>query len=312
MNVIFMGTPDFAVEALKMLYEKHNVLAVFTQPDKPRGRGYSLTPPPVKVEALKHNTQVFQPESLRKAGAEEYLAKIRELAPDCIVVAAYGQILPKELLEIPKYGCVNIHASLLPKHRGAAPIQRSIMECDKTTGITTMQMDVGLDTGDILEQQELEIGQNETAAELFDRLAVLGGELLLQTLTGIENGEITPRAQADTGIEPTYSAKVTKQECPIDFSKKVFEVHRHILGLSDWPCAYTVYNGKRLKVYRSEIVSDKAPGKPAGTLMSKTSFDIACADGVIRFTEVQAEGGKRMKAADYLRGNPLKGDEVFE
>ena len=311
MNVIFMGTPDFAVEALKRLYEKHNVLAVFTQPDKPKGRGYVMTPPPVKVLALEHGTAVYQPETLRKEKGEEYLGVIRKLAPDCIVVAAYGQILPKSLLEIPRLGCVNIHGSLLPELRGAAPIQRSVLNCDRYTGITTMLMDVGLDTGDILEQEKTEIGQNETAAELFDRLAAIGGELLLHTLDGLENGSITPIKQDSIGVEPTYAAKITKDMCPIDFSENVFKVHRHILGLSDWPCAYTVYNGKRLKIYRSEVVSEKAPGKAPGSLVDKDSFDVACSDGVIRFTEVQADGGKRMNARDYLRGNPLSGDEVF-
>ncbi|SDB43986.1 methionyl-tRNA formyltransferase [Ruminococcaceae bacterium FB2012] len=311
MNIIFMGTPDFAVEALKRLYEKHNIIAVFTQPDKPKGRGYAMTPPPVKVLALEHGTEVFQPETLRKEQGAEYIEKIRQLAPDCIVVAAYGQILPKSLLEIPRLGCVNIHGSLLPKLRGAAPIQWSVLGCDKYTGITTMLMDAGLDTGDILEQEKLEIGQNETAAELFDRMAALGGELVLHTLDGLEKGIITPVTQESTGEEPTYAPKITKDMCPIDFSRKVFEVHRHILGLSDWPCAYTVYKGKRLKIYRSEIVSEKPSGKPAGTLLAKDSFDIACADGVIRFAEVQAEGGKRMNAQAYLRGNPLSGDEVF-
>ena len=311
MNIVFMGTPDFAVEALKRLYEKHNILAVFTQPDKPKGRGYAMTPPPVKVLALEHGTDVFQPSSLRKDEGPEYIERVRELAPDCIVVAAYGQIIPKSLLDIPRLGCVNIHGSLLPKLRGAAPIQWSVLGCDKYTGITTMLMNEGLDTGDILEQEKLEIGQNETSAELFDRMAALGGELIIHTLEELEKGSITPLPQDDIDEEPTYAPKISKDMCPIDFSRNVFMVHRHILGLSDWPCAYTNYKGKRLKVYRSEIVSEKAPGKAPGTLMSRDSFDIACADGVIRFTEVQAEGGKRMAAGDYLRGNPLSGNEVF-
>ena len=311
MNIIFMGTPDFAVEALKRLYEKHNILAVFTQPDKPKGRGYAMMPPPVKVLALEHGTDVFQPASLRKEEGKEYIQRIRELSPDCIVVAAYGQILPVSLLEIPRLGCVNIHGSLLPKLRGAAPIQWSVLGCDRFTGITTMLMNEGLDTGDILEQVKTEIGQNETAAELFDRMAAMGGELVLHTLDELEKGNITPRAQESVEEEPTYAPKITKDMCPINFDMDVFKVHRHILGLSDWPCAYTYYKGKRLKVYRSEIVSEKAPGKAPGTLLSKSCFDIACSNGVIRFTEVQSEGGKRMSADAYLRGNPLSGDEVF-
>ena len=309
MNIIFMGTPDFAVEALKRLYEQHNVLAVFTQPDKPKGRGYTLTPPPVKVLAQEHGTPVFQPKSLKTNG-EEYIEEIKKLAPDCIVVAAYGKILPKEVLDIPRLGCVNIHGSLLPKYRGAAPIQWSVINGDEETGITTMLMGEGLDTGDMLEQAKVRIGENETSAELFDRLAALGGELILHTLAELEKGSLTPVPQDESLA--SYASMLGKELCPIDFNKPVRVVHKHICGLSDWPCAYTVLGGRRLKVYRSEIASEKPCGKKAGSVVDASKFEIACADGVIRFTEVQAEGGKRMKATDYLRGRPLNGSEVFE
>ncbi|MBR6872135.1 MAG: methionyl-tRNA formyltransferase [Ruminococcus sp.] len=309
MNIIFMGTPDFAVETLKRVYERHNVLAVFTQTDKPKGRGMKLTPPPVKVLATEHGTPVYQPKSLKKDG-EEYIKIIEDLAPDCIVVAAYGKILPKAVLDIPKYGCVNVHGSLLPKYRGAAPIQWAVLNGEKETGITTMLMGEGLDTGDILEQARTEIGINETAAELFDRLAVMGGELLVHTLDELEKGSITPIKQDDISIEPSYSPMLDKSMCPIDFSKTVFEVQKHICGLSDWPCAYTSVNGKRLKVYHSEIAAQKTFAAP-GTVVDTDNFGVACADGVIRFTEVQTEGGKRMKVSDYLRGNPLTGKEVL-
>lgn len=308
MNIIFMGTPDFAVPALKKLYERHNVLAVFTQPDKPKGRGYKLMPPPVKELALEHGTEVLQPASLKKDG-EEYIKRIEELAPDCIVVAAYGKILPKSVLDIPRLGCVNIHGSLLPKYRGAAPIQRAVLDGEKYSGITTMLMGEGLDTGDILETETVEIGDNETAAELFDRLSEVGAELILHTLDELEKGSLVPVKQDESLA--TYAAMLSKELCPIDFNDTVQNVHNKIRGLSDWPCATTMLNGKKLKVYHSEIASRKTSGKQAGAVVDAKHFEIACADGVIRFTEVQAEGSKRMSAADYLRGKPLTGAEIL-
>ena len=307
MKIIFMGTPDFAVPALQKLYDSnHEVCAVFTQPDKPKGRGYKLMPPPVKELAAAHNTPVYQPQSLKKDPVAA-LEIINEYKPDVIVVAAYGKILPKEVLESVRYGCINIHGSLLPKYRGAAPIQWAVLNGDKTSGITIMQMNEGIDTGDILIQRETEIGINETASELFDRLAVMGGELLLETLEKI-NG-ITPIKQDET--KSCYAAMLTKEMCPIDFTKPVYEVHKKICGLSDWPCATTSVAGKRLKVYRSEIASEKSSGAKVGTVTDEKNFTIECSDGAIRFTEVQAEGGKRMKTADYLRGKPLEKGETI-
>ncbi|MGN0601423.1 MAG: methionyl-tRNA formyltransferase [Oscillospiraceae bacterium] len=305
MNIIFMGTPDFAVPTLELLYksEKHNIQAVFTQPDKPKGRGYKITPPPVKVLALEHNTPVYQPKSL-KNGGEEYVKTIAELKPDCIVVAAYGKILPKSVLDIPKYGCVNVHGSLLPKYRGAGPIQWAVLNDEKETGITTMLMGEGLDTGDILMKKSTPIGENETAAELFDRLAYMGGELLMETLDALEQGSITPEKQDESMA--TYAPMLSKDMCPIDFSNPVRKIHRQICGLSDWPCAVTLLNGKRLKIYKSEIVSDKPTGKNVGEIVNEKDFSVACSDGVIRFTEIQAEGSKRMKTSDYLRGKPVQ------
>lgn len=307
MNIIFMGTPDFAVPALKALYDsKHTVTAVFCQPDKPKGRGYKLTPPPVKVVAEEHGTAVYQPQSLKKNG-EEYIDIISNLNPDCIVVAAYGKILPKAVLDIPKYGCVNIHGSLLPKYRGAGPIQWAVLNGEKETGITTMLMGEGLDTGDILLQQSTTIGENETASELFDRLAEMGAELMLKTLNQLENGGIVPHKQEES--DATYAPMLSKDMCPIDFTQPVRKVHNHICGLSDWPCATTMLNGKRLKVYKSEIVSEIPSDKLPGEIVDPKIFSVACSDGVIRFTEVQAEGSKRMKTEDYLRGKPLSGNE---
>ena len=308
MRVVFMGTPDFAVPTLTKLYEAgHDVAAVFTQPDKPKGRGYKLTPPPVKVLALQHGTTVYQPASLKKE--PEMWDVLRQIAPDCIVVAAYGKILPKEVLDIPKFHCVNVHGSLLPKYRGAAPIQWSVLNGDEVTGITTMLMGEGLDTGDILMQSSTPIGENETAAELFDRLAQMGAELLVQTLDKLEKGELTPIKQDESLA--TYAQMLSKDMCMLDFNKPVREVHKKICGLSDWPCAVTMLNGKRLKVYRSEIVSSKCGDVPAGTVTDTGRFCVKCADGVLRFTEVQAEGSKRMKAEDYLRGNPIENGTVL-
>lgn len=310
MNIIFMGTPDFAVPTLQALYDsdKHNIQAVFTQPDKPKGRGYKLTPPPVKVLAEKHNTPVYQPKSLKNNG-EEYVNAIEDLDPDCIVVVAYGKLLPKAVLDIPKYGCVNVHGSLLPKYRGAGPIQWAVLNDEKETGITTMLLGEEMDTGDMLLKQATPIGENETAAELFDRLSDMGADLLLKTLDALENGGIVPEKQDESFA--CYAPMLTKDMCNIDFTMPVRKVHKQICGLSDWPCAATLLNGKRLKVYKSEIISNKTGGKQAGEIVDEKNFDVACSDGVIRFTEIQAEGSKRMKTADYLRGKPVKAGTVL-
>ena len=282
---------------------------MFTQPDKPKGRGYKLVPPPVKVLAAEHGTPVYQPQSLKK-DAEEYLTTLKELAPDVIVVAAYGKILPKEVLELPKFGCINIHASLLPEYRGAAPIQRAILDGKTETGVTVMQMSEGLDTGDMLLKKSVAIGENETSAELFDRLAKLGADMIMEVLKKAEKGELAPEKQDDS--LSSYAAMITKDMCPIDFDKPVFKIHRQICALSDSPCAVCYLQGKRLKVYHSEIVScEKANAKP-GEFIGGKKFDVACADGVIRFTEIQPEGGKRMSAQAYLNGKPVKPGTLLE
>lgn len=298
-----MGTPDFAVASLEALYNNgYEVSAVFTQPDKPKGRGYKLAPPPVKVLALEHGTPVYQPQSLKK-DADEYIDILKNLAPDVIVVAAYGKILPKQVLDLPRYGCVNVHGSLLPKYRGAAPIQQSVLDDEKVTGITTMLMGEGLDTGDILLQSSTEIGINETSAELFDRLSVMGAELLIQTLQKLEKEEIKPVEQDDSLA--TYAHMISKDMCTLDFSLKARAVHKKICGLSDWPCAVTFIDGKRLKIYHSELVCEEGNFGQAGEIVDNKSFEVACGEGKIRFTEIQAEGSKRMKSADYLRGKPV-------
>ena len=309
MNVVFMGTPDFAVKTLEKLYEKeHNVMAVFTQPDKPKGRGYKLVPPPVKVLAQSHNTPVYQPQSL-KNGGEEYIKILKELNPDCIVVTAYGKFLPKEVLEIPEYGCVNVHGSLLPKYRGAGPIQWAVLNDEKETGITTMLMGEKMDNGDILLQRSTPIGENETASELFDRLAQIGADLLEETLEKLQTTGIVPVKQEDE--KATYAPMLSKDMCVLDFSLPARKVHKKICGLSDWPCAVTMLDGKRLKVYKSHIVSEKQMSVQAGTITDEKSFTVACGEGAVAFDEIQAEGSKRMKTADFLRGKPVKKGAVL-
>ncbi|MGN0654745.1 MAG: methionyl-tRNA formyltransferase [Oscillospiraceae bacterium] len=304
MNIVFMGTPDFAVPCLKALIESDNtVQAVFTQPDKPKGRGYKLTPPPVKVVAMEHNIPVYQPQSLKKGeDAEKSSEILNNLKPDLIVVVAYGKILPLSVLNVPKHFCINVHASLLPKYRGAGPIQWSVLNGEKETGVTTMLMAEGLDTGDILLKKSTEIGENETASELHDRLSLLGAELLIETINAVKSGNITPIKQNDE--ESCYSPMLTKDMCPVDFSKSAREIHNQIRGLSDWPCATANLDGKRIKLYKSHIVPD-IKGK-SGEITDAESFVIACGDGNgIAIDEIQAEGGKRMKTADYLRGNKI-------
>lgn len=310
MNIIFMGTPDFAIPALKVLIEsEHTVSAVFTQPDKPKGRGHKFTPPPVKVLAEENNIAVYQPDSLKK-DADEYIKIIKDINPDIIVVAAYGKLLPKEVLDAARFGCVNIHGSLLPKYRGAAPIQRAVIDGEKETGITTMLMNEGLDTGDILMVEKTEIGENETSAELFDRLAVMGAELLIKTIEALRIGKIIPQKQDDS--KATYASMLSKDLSKLDFDKPVREVHKKICGLSDWPCAVTSIDGKRLKVYRSEIVSYVKADAVPGEILNEKDFTVACKDGSLRLVEVQTEGSKRMKSEDYLRGRPIQRGTILK
>jgi methionyl-tRNA formyltransferase len=287
MKTIFMGTPDFAVSSLKALLDsKHEVAAVFTRADKPRNRGKKVTFSPVKEAALEHSIAVYQPDSLK---AEETTEIIKQINPDCITVAAFGMILPESVLALPQYGCLNVHASLLPKYRGAAPINRCIMEGQTESGITIMQMDKGLDTGDILLSQRVQITPDTTASQLHDILADLGGKLLVRVLDSI--GSLQPVKQDDSIC--TYAAMLTKSECEIDLSRRAEEVNNHIRALADYPCAYTFIGEKRVKVYRAVV--GEAPGIP-----------LKCRGGeIITLTEIQPEGGRRMNAAEYLKGNKL-------
>ncbi|HNX64397.1 MAG TPA: methionyl-tRNA formyltransferase [Oscillospiraceae bacterium] len=307
MNIVFMGTPEFAVPCLKALIDSgENVQAVLTQPDKPKGRGYKLTPPPVKELALTHNIPVYQPESLKKGeDAQKTIEILKSLSPDIIVVVAYGKILPKEVLDIPKHFCINVHASLLPKYRGAGPIQWSVLNGETETGVTTMVMAEGLDTGDMLMKASLKIGENETASELHDRLSELGAKLLVDTIKSVKLDDFTRTVQNDE--ESNYAPMLSKDLCPIDFSKSAREIHNQIRGLSDWPCATAILDGKRIKIFRSSISDIEYKDKQPGEIVDEKKFTFVCGDGkCINIEELQTDGGKRMKTEDYLRGNSLE------
>lgn len=300
MRIVFMGTPDFAVPSLQALIDAgHDVCAVYTQPDKPQGRKQILTAPPVKTLALEHDIPVFQPNTLKN---EDEQARLRELAPEVIIVVAYGKLLPKAVLDIPPHGCINVHGSLLPRWRGAAPIQWAVIAGDEMAGVTTMQMAEGLDTGDMLLTYETKVGETETAGELFDRLAQSGAELLTQTLVKLD--EITPRPQDDA--QSCYAHMLDKQMAVIDWSKSAHEIDCLIRGLNPWPIALTTLSGERLKVFAAE----KAAGNgEAGTVLEadpKKGLTVACGEGALKLTEIQLVGGKRMKATDFLRGHAIQ------
>ena len=300
MKILFMGTPDFAVPCLeKLIKDGHNIVGVLTQPDKPQGRKMKLTPPPVKELALQNNLEVYQPESLKNDAIKPLL---EEKQPELIVVVAYGKILPKYVLDFPKYGCINVHGSLLPRWRGAAPIQWSIIAGDKTAGVTTMKMSEGLDTGDMLLKYETEIGQTETAGELFDRLALSGAELLHDTIEQIDS--IVPEVQDES--KANYAHMLDKQMAQIDWSKSNKEIDCLIRGLNPWPIAFTTLNGERLKVYSASL--QNASGKAGEVLQadSKNGLLVACGEGAMLLNEIQAVGGKRMNAKDYLRGHKIE------
>ena len=308
MKIVFMGTPEFAVPCLRALAESsHEVAAVFTQPDKPKGRGYKMIPTPVKAAAEEYGLPVYQPLSLRKGDdAAESMEILKNIAPDLIVVTAYGQILPKEILELPEHGCINIHASLLPKYRGAAPINWVLLRGETETGVTSMQMSEGLDTGDMLITRATGIGENETYQELYSRLSEMGGEVLLETLEALEKGELRPVPQDDS--LSCYSPMIRKEMSSLDFTKSAAEIHNTIRGVT----GFTMMNGKRLKVFRSEISDNIAPGTEPGTIVDTESFAVACGDGKsVIFREIQLEGSKRMNTADFLRGRKLtKGEKL--
>ena len=300
MRIVFMGTPDFAVPSLQALIDAgHDVGAVYTQPDKPQGRKQILTAPPVKTLALEHDIPVFQPNTLKN---EDEQARLRELAPEVIIVVAYGKLLPKAVLDIPPHGCINVHGSLLPRWRGAAPIQWAVIAGDEMAGVTTMQMAEGLDTGDMLLTYETKVGEKETAGELFDRLAQSGAELLTQTLVKLD--EITPRPQDDA--QSCYAHMLDKQMAVIDWSKSAHEIDCLIRGLNPWPIALTTLSGERLKVFAAEKAAGN--GEPGTVLEAdpKKGLTVACGEGALKLIEIQLVGGKRMKATDFLRGHVIE------
>lgn len=302
MRIVFMGTPDFAACSLKKLMDEgFDVVGVFCQPDKPKNRGHKLAACAVKELALE-NIPVYQPEKLRDGEAYRCL---QELAPDLIVVVAYGRILPDDILSLPKYGCINVHGSLLPTYRGSAPIQRAVINGDAVTGVSTMYLATEMDAGDVIYTEETAIGEKETSGELFDRLAVMGAELLVKTVRDIEAGT-APRVPQDHS-KATYAPPLSKEESPVDWRKSAALVLKHIYGMQPWPCATAELGGTNFKIFAAEACGESA--KDPGTVIAagKKGIEVVCGDGiVIRITELQAAGGKRMAAGAYLLGHPME------
>lgn len=314
MRILFMGTPDFAVETLQSLMEsEHEVIGVVTQPDKPKGRSGKMQYSPVKEVALENGLKVYQPEKVRD---EAFVHEIRNMAPDVIVVVAFGQILSREILEMPKYGCLNVHASLLPKLRGAAPIQWSVIEGDKESGVTIQQMDEGIDTGDILLVQKYRLEEKETGGSLFDKLAKLGGPMILEVLKEAEQGNLHPIPQEEE--KHTYAKMLSKATGQIDFSQSAAAIERLIRGLNPWPSAYCFLEGKMLKIWEADVLAaDWKTGTELlenGTvvLVEKDSFIVKTGDGFLKVLSVQLEGKKRMDTAAFLRGYSLEADTVLK
>jgi len=304
MRILFMGTPDFALPTLRALCEsRHEVVGVVTKIDTPKGRGHHLTPPPIKVYAIEQNIPVYQPNTLK---GEEFAAVISELDPEMIVVVAFGKILPQNVLDYPKYGCVNVHGSLLPEYRGAAPMQRAIIDGKKVTGITTMLMADGIDTGDMLLKTEVEIGENDNFEVIHDRLADVGAKLLMETVEKLEKGEIVPEKQDESLA--THAAKIEKSDCLLDFSRPARELHDLIRGLSPIPLAFThTPDGKLLKIVESRVFDDEKTVKalPGAVLSVGDDIKVVCGRGILSLTAVVPEGKGRMGAADFVRGRRI-------
>ena len=300
MRVVFMGTPDIAATCLKkIIADGFEIVGVYTQPDRPKGRGMKMVCSPVKEVALAHNIPVFQPENFRE---EETVEALRALKPDICAVVAYGRILPQKVLDVPTCGCINIHASLLPQYRGSAPYQWAVLDGLKETGVTAQHMFLKMDAGDIIDVAKTPIGENETAGELLDKLAVLGADLLSRTLTRFGNGEVTATPQNEE--EVSFAPMLDKSMCPIDWNKTAQQVHNHVRGLHPWPVATMELQGKKFKVHATHVV--EGSGKPGEILgLTKTGLKIACGEGAVEVLQLQAEGGKRMAAPDYFRGHPL-------
>ena len=307
LKTIFMGTPDFAVPCLEVLQAKTEVLAVITQPDRPKGRGHNLQASPVKQKALEYNLPVLQPEKIK---TEAFTVELEKLQPDLIVVVAFGQILSQRILDIPPLGCVNVHASLLPRYRGAAPIHWSIINGEKETGVTTMLMDAGLDTGDMLLKDKVAITEEMTTEELHDQLMAMGGKLLAETVDGLANGTIIPEKQDDS--ISNYAGMLNKETGHIDWSKSAVKIHNLIRGLNSWPVAWSMKDGKNYKFWRTKVEnrnSDKAPGTVVE--LRKNSFCIATGEGLLEVLEIQPPSKKRMSAGDLLRGHGVAVGDIF-
>lgn len=302
MRVLFMGTPEFAVPTLEALLEVHDVIGVYTQPDKPKGRGKAMAFPPVKEKALEHNLPVYQPVKVRE---ESVVEEIRKMNPDAIVVVAFGQILPESILNIPKYGCINVHASLLPKYRGAAPMQWSIIDGEKETGITTMYMAKGLDTGDMILKEVIQLDPKETGETLHDKLSLLGGPLIIETLKQLEAGT-APRTPQDDSLS-CYASMLTKELGCIDWNKDAPSIERLIRGLNSWPSAYTFWNGKTMKIWNSDVVAYEGE-EENGTVIAKDkkSFTVKCGENALKILELQLQGKKRMETQAFLVGNQME------
>ena len=309
MRIIYMGTPDFAVPTLEALIQsKHEVIAVITQPDKPKGRGKAMQFPPVKEKALEYGIPVYQPVKVREPS---FIEQMKGWEPDAIIVAAFGQILPKTVLDLPRYGCINVHASLLPKYRGAAPIQWVIINGEKETGITTMFMDIGLDTGDMLKKAVVPIEEKETGESLHDKLAALGGPLILETLKELEDGTAVRTKQDDT--QSCYAKMLTKSLGDIDWSQSAVQIERLIRGLNAWPSAYTKWEDKTLKIWAADVIDGNREGAAAGEVVErqKKALIVQTGEGRLSLKEVQLQGKKRMEIDVFLRGYPIMEGTVF-
>ena len=301
MRVVFMGTPDIAATCLKKIIgDGFEVVGVYTQPDRPKGRGMKMVYSPVKEVALAHDLPVYQPENFRE---DETVQQLRQLQPDVVAVVAYGRILPQRVLDIPQKGCINIHASVLPSYRGSAPYQWAVLDGCKETGVTAMYLCREMDAGDMIDVAKTPIGENETAGELLDRLAVLGADLLSKTLGRMAQGNVEAIAQDSS--KATYAPMLDKTMCPIDWNKTAQQVHDHVRGLHPWPVATAEIGGTKFKIHSTVIVDGS--GEPGKVLaLTKTGLVVACGEGAVEIRSLQAEGGKRMAAPDYFRGHPLE------
>lgn len=308
MKIVFMGTPEFAVPCLqKIIDEGHEVVAVVTQPDKPKGRGKKLAMPPVKELALKYDIPVYQP---LKAREESFVDTLKEMNPELIVVVAFGQILPKSILDIPKYGCVNVHASLLPRYRGAAPLNWVIINGEEKTGVTTMYMDEGLDTGDMILKSEIPLDDEITAGELHDKMMIYGAKVLKETIDLIEKGEAPREKQSNENT--CYSPIMNKSLGNIDWNKSAIDIHNLVRGINPWPSAYTTYEGQTMKIWKTKVI-DKNSDKDPGTIISvdKEGINVSTSEGIVQIKEIQMAGKKRMEVPEYIKGNNINTDIIL-